>query len=103
GSRRGSAVAGGGTDRPMSRPEVTSHDSASTPGPPIPAVQGERGGPEHDSGGESTGTVIVAGLANFGIAVAKFIGGMISHSSAMMSEAAHSVADTITEILLFVA
>jgi cation diffusion facilitator family transporter len=87
----------------MSRPEVTSQDSASTPGPPIPAVPGERGGPEHDSGGESTGTVIVAGLANFGIAIAKFVGGMISHSSAMLSEAAHSVADTITEILLFVA
>jgi cation diffusion facilitator family transporter len=55
------------------------------------------------SGGESTGTVVVAGLANFGIAVAKLIGGLISHSSAMMSEAAHSLADTITEVLLFVA
>jgi cation diffusion facilitator family transporter len=42
-----------------------------------------------DSGSESTGTVVVAGL--------------ISHSSAMLSEAAHSLADTITEVLLFVA
>src|SRR3954465_9688121 len=56
-----------------------------------------------DSGNESTGTVIVAGLANLGIAIAKLIGGLISHSSAMMSEAAHSRADTITEVLLFVA
>ncbi|MCW2700878.1 MAG: Cation diffusion facilitator family transporter [Blastococcus sp.] len=56
-----------------------------------------------ESGGESTGTVIVAGVANLGIAIAKLIGGLISHSSAMMSEAAHSVADTITEVLLFVA
>src|SRR4051794_21626244 len=87
----------------MSRPQVTSEDSASTPGPPIPAMPGELGGPEQDAGGESTGTVVLAGLANFGIAVAKFIGGMISHSSAMMSEAAHSAADTITEILLFAA
>jgi cation diffusion facilitator family transporter len=54
-------------------------------------------------GGESTGTVIVAGLVNLAIAAAKFVGGMISHSSAMMSEAAHSLADTITEVLLFVA
>jgi cation diffusion facilitator family transporter len=56
-----------------------------------------------NSGGESTATVLVAGLANLGIAIAKLIGGLISHSSAMLSEAAHSVADTITEVLLFVA
>src|SRR5215213_496902 len=56
-----------------------------------------------DSGGESTGTVIVAGLANLAIAVAKLVGGLISHSSAMLSEAAHSVADTVTEVFLFVA
>ncbi|HEY4627277.1 MAG TPA: cation transporter, partial [Blastococcus sp.] len=56
-----------------------------------------------NSGGESTATVVVAGLANLGIAIAKLIGGLISHSSAMLSEAAHSVADTITEVLLFVA
>ncbi|MEU2350104.1 cation diffusion facilitator family transporter [Modestobacter sp. NPDC049651] len=54
-------------------------------------------------GGESTGTVIVAGAANLAIAAAKLIGGLISHSSAMMSEAAHSLADTVTEVLLFVA
>jgi cation diffusion facilitator family transporter len=56
-----------------------------------------------DSGGESTGTVVVAGLANLGIAIAKLVGGLVSHSSAMLSEAAHSLADTITEVLLFVA
>src|SRR4051812_47419633 len=67
------------------------------------SVQGGTGSPEHGSGGESTGTVILAGAANFGIALAKLAGGLISHSSAMLSEAAHSVADTITEVLLFVA
>ena len=56
-----------------------------------------------ESGGESAGTVIVAGIANLAIAVAKLIGGLISHSSAMLSEAAHSVADTVTEVFLFIA
>jgi cation diffusion facilitator family transporter len=56
-----------------------------------------------ESGGESAGTVIVAGLANLAIAIAKLIGGLISHSSAMLSEAAHSVADTVTEVFLFIA
>jgi cation diffusion facilitator family transporter len=58
---------------------------------------------EDPGGSESTATVVVAGLANLGIAVAKLVGGLISHSSAMLSEAAHSLADTITEVLLFVA
>jgi cation diffusion facilitator family transporter len=58
---------------------------------------------EDEGGSESTATVVVAGLANLGIAIAKLIGGLISHSSAMLSEAAHSLADTITEVLLFVA
>ncbi|MET9121749.1 cation diffusion facilitator family transporter [Streptomyces sp. NPDC004528] len=53
--------------------------------------------------GESTATVIVAALANLGIAVAKAVAGVISGSSAMLSEAAHSVADTVTEVLLLTA
>ncbi|GAA3083451.1 cation diffusion facilitator family transporter [Streptosporangium carneum] len=52
---------------------------------------------------ESLGTVVVAGLANLAIAVAKLVAGLISGSSAMLSEAMHSAADTVTEILLFVA
>ncbi|MGW0552640.1 cation diffusion facilitator family transporter [Streptomyces sp. NPDC002926] len=52
------------------------------------------------STGESTSTVIVAAVANLGIAVAKAVAGVISGSSAMLSEAAHSVADTVTELLL---
>jgi len=61
------------------------------------------GGSGSESGGESTGTVVLAGAVNLAIAVAKLVGGLISHSSAMMSEAAHSLADTVTEVLLFVA
>src|SRR3954470_18072147 len=88
----------------MSQPRVTAENSASTPGPPVPeTTPGDVGSPEQGSGGESTGTVVLAGAANLGIAIAKLVGGMISHSSAMLSEAAHSFADTITEVLLFIA
>lgn len=52
---------------------------------------------------ESVGTVVVAGAANLTIAVAKLVTGLISGSAAMLSEAAHSVADTTTEVLLYLA
>ena len=92
----------------MSRPRAISDESADIAGTAVPDSEEEIGTPEgkpggESSGGESTGTVLLAGAANFGIAIAKFVGGLISHSSAMLSEAAHSVADTVTEVLLFVA
>ncbi len=37
-------------------------------------------------------TVLLAGRANLAIAVAKLVGGLLSGSSAMFAEAAHSVA-----------
>ncbi|TDB77168.1 cation diffusion facilitator family transporter [Micromonospora sp. KC723] len=52
---------------------------------------------------ESVGTVVVAGAANLAIAVAKLVAGLLSGSAAMLSEAAHSVADTTTEVLLYLA
>ncbi|MCX4391175.1 cation diffusion facilitator family transporter [Micromonospora peucetia] len=52
---------------------------------------------------DSVGTVVVAGAANLAIAVAKLIAGVLSGSAAMLSEAVHSVADTTTEVLLYLA
>jgi cation diffusion facilitator family transporter len=51
-------------------------------------------------GGESRKTVLIALGANSAIAVAKAIAGLLSGSSAMLAEAAHSVADTINQIFL---
>jgi cation diffusion facilitator family transporter len=52
---------------------------------------------------ESTATVTVALVANLAIAVAKTIGGLVSGSSALLSEAAHSVADGLNEVFLLAA
>src|SRR4051794_3269408 len=52
---------------------------------------------------ESTATVLVAGTANLLIAVAKLIAGLVSGSSAMLSEAAHSVGDTMNQVFLMAA
>jgi cation diffusion facilitator family transporter len=56
-----------------------------------------------DAGGESTLTVLLAGGVNLAIAIMKAVAGVITGSGAMLSEAAHSVADTFTEILLLTA
>ena len=49
---------------------------------------------------ESKGTVMVALAANLGIAVAKLAAGLVSGSSSMLAEAAHSVADTLNQVFL---
>ncbi len=49
---------------------------------------------------ETRGTVLVALAANTAVAIAKGIGGLLSGSAALMSEAAHSVADTLNEVFL---
>jgi cation diffusion facilitator family transporter len=53
--------------------------------------------------GESTSTVLVAGTANLLIAVAKLLAGLVSGSSAMLSEAAHSFGDTMNQVFLMAA
>ncbi|GAA2132035.1 cation diffusion facilitator family transporter [Glycomyces algeriensis] len=52
---------------------------------------------------ESVLTVLVAALMNLGIALAKLIAGILGGSAAMVSEAAHSAADTVTQVMLYIA
>lgn len=52
------------------------------------------------SGG--TKAVIAALLANTGIAIAKFVGFLVTRSSSMLAESIHSVADSANQVLLLV-
>jgi cation diffusion facilitator family transporter len=54
----------------------------------------------HRSG---TLTVLVALAANLGVAAVKAAAGMVTGSAALLSEAAHSLSDTVTEVLLLAA
>jgi cation diffusion facilitator family transporter len=54
-------------------------------------------------GGESLRTVVIALLANAGIAAAKFVAAALTRSSAMLAEAIHASADTGNQVLLLVA
>ena len=50
--------------------------------------------------GGGTKAILAALFANAGIAVAKFIGFLVTGSSSMIAEAVHSVADTSNQGLL---
>jgi cation diffusion facilitator family transporter len=52
--------------------------------------------------GESSRTILIAFFANIVIGVAKLIGGLVSGSTGMLAEAAHSAADSVNEIFLTV-
>jgi cation diffusion facilitator family transporter len=58
---------------------------------------------EEEAKPESTLTVVLAGAVNLAIAIMKAVAGIITGSGALLSEAAHSVADTFTEVLLLTA
>ena len=49
---------------------------------------------------ESVRTIVIALVANIVIAAAKLVSGLISGSTAMLAEAAHSLADASNEVLL---
>ena len=49
-----------------------------------------------------TKAVVAALLANVGIAIAKFIGFLVTRSSSMLAESIHSVADSANQVLLLV-
>src|ERR1700745_2665815 len=54
------------------------------------------------SPGKSTrGTVLIAGAANIVVMLAKLVAGVLTGSSAMLAEAAHSFADTLNQAFLF--
>ncbi|OKJ84578.1 hypothetical protein AMK32_11250 [Streptomyces sp. CB01883] len=75
------------------------------------AAPGGDGGPEAADGGKDPSkddrhtkvTVLVALAANLVIAVAKAVGGVLAGSPALLSEAAHSVADSLNEVFLLAA
>ena len=52
--------------------------------------------------GESLRTILIALFANILIGIAKLIGGLVSGSTGMLAEAAHSAADSVNEIFLTV-
>ncbi|MEU4190515.1 cation diffusion facilitator family transporter [Kribbella sp. NPDC026611] len=52
---------------------------------------------------ESDATVLLAGGANLAIALAKIVAGLLSGSTALLAEAAHSVADTMNQAFLLTA
>ena len=49
---------------------------------------------------ETRRTVIIAGAANLLVGLAKLVAGILSGSSAMLAEAAHSAADTLDQVFL---
>jgi cation diffusion facilitator family transporter len=50
--------------------------------------------------GESGRTVVIALIANIVIGIAKLIAGLVTHSSGLIAEAAHSAADCVNEVFL---
>jgi cation diffusion facilitator family transporter len=50
--------------------------------------------------GSGIRTILIALFANIAIAIAKLIGGLVSGSTGMLAEAAHSAADSVNEIFL---
>lgn len=50
--------------------------------------------------GSGVRTILIALFANIAIAIAKLIGGLVSGSTGMLAEAAHSAADSVNEIFL---
>ncbi len=66
-------------------------------------MAGRAGKPRESGSGASTLTVLVALASNVAVAIAKIIAAVITGSASMSAEAAHSVADTVNEVLLLTA
>src|SRR5690606_18109255 len=87
--RRGKRMGAGRTEQ---SPERGGEVGGGPDGPVRPAARGE--GPV---------TVLFALGANIGVGLLKLAAGLITGSTAMLSEAAHSVGDSVTEVLLLTA
>lgn len=59
-------------------------------------------GETQGEGHESSAAVLAALAANVGIAIAKFIGFLLSGASSMLAESVHSLADSGNEVLLLI-
>ncbi|MFG3167685.1 cation diffusion facilitator family transporter [Streptomyces sp. NPDC048200] len=81
------------------QPDTTPADTGDNEG----ESEGESKGRNSGSDSSTRVTVFVALGANLVIAVAKAVGGLISGSPALLSEAAHSVADSLNEVFLLAA
>jgi cation diffusion facilitator family transporter len=66
-------------------------------------VAGDKSDKKTEASQESTLTVLLALGANVGVAILKLAAGLITGSGALLSEAAHSVGDSSTELLLLTA
>src|SRR5947209_18086200 len=67
-----------------------------------PAPVGRGAGREFRMAHEGTGAIYAAAGANLAIAAAKFVGGALTGSTAMLAEGVHSVVDTANQVLLLV-
>lgn len=70
---------------------MSAHSEVGSPQPPAAEGHGGHGGKK---------AIIAALIANAGIAIAKFVGYLITGSSSMLAESVHSVADTSNQGLL---
>ena len=66
----------------------------------VQAGGGGQGGGQASGGGHGTRAILAALVANLGIAIAKFIGFLITRSSSLLAESVHSLADTTNQGLL---
>jgi cation diffusion facilitator family transporter len=71
------------------------------PGEPGHGAHGPQAAPDaHGHGAHGGKAIIAAFLANLGIAIAKFIGFLITRSASLLAESVHSLADTGNQGLL---
>ncbi|MFE1911706.1 cation diffusion facilitator family transporter [Streptomyces anandii] len=87
----------------MSRPGRGIRRKVSGTSGEYPENRTNGGARSHAPDSKTRVTVLVALAANLVIAVAKAVGGLIAHSPALLSEAAHSVADSFNEVFLLAA